>query len=483
MKVLFAAAEAVPFAKTGGLGDVIGSLPKALKKKDIDIRIILPLYDTIPEQYKQEMLDLGTLTVPVAWRKQYCGLKSLVFQGVELYFIDNEYYFKRDRLYGYDDDAERFAFFSRAVLESLPKLGYKPDILHCHDWHTALISVFLRAFYADISSYEGIKTILTIHNISYQGVFSYEVLGDIIGIEQDDSIALNLSLFSRINYLKGGIAYSDELTTVSKTYAKEIITTDYGENLDTLLKEKQNKLNGIINGLDYEDYNPLTDTALKYNYKYSLKKKRKNKLELQREFGLRVGDEVCLFAVVSRLTEQKGIELLISVLPDLIKLKIQLVLLGTGDKTYEKALIVAAKLAPDCIGVRFEFDEALARRIYAGSDIFLMPSRTEPCGLGQLIALRYASIPVVHATGGLKDTICPYNMNNGQGNGFCFEEYSASAFFEAVKEAINIYNQPYLWNGLVKNAAKSNFSWSNAARDYVLLYRNIIRQGKEDSNK
>lgn len=475
MKVLFAAAEAVPFAKTGGLGDVIGSLPKALKNRNTDIRVIMPLYSNIPLRYGQDLTDLGTITVPVSWRKQYCGLKTLINDGIRYYFIDNEYYFKRDKLYGYDDDAERFAFFSRAILESLPVLGFKPDILHCHDWHTAIASIFLRAFYTEKKFYQGIQTILTIHNIAYQGIFSNYILGDVLGIGDNDGIAGALKYNDGINYLQGGIAVSDEVTTVSRTYAKEIVTPEYGEKLDGLLKEKKNKLHGIINGIDYQSYNPKKDPAVPIKYQYSLEKKCQNKNRLQKEVDLPVRDDICLLAVVSRLTKQKGIDLLIAVLPKLFKMKVQLVIIGTGEEIYEHKLLQKAAQSPGNMAVRLEFDDSLARRVYAGSDVFLMPSRTEPCGLSQLIALRYGSIPIVHSTGGLKDTIYPFEKNNNRGNGFCFDEYTTEAFLETIKEALCTYKKPELWRNIVRNAVKADYSWRFSAKEYIKLYRNTIK--------
>lgn len=479
MRVLFAAAEAVPFAKTGGLGDVIGSLPKALVSRKNDIRIIMPRYHRMIPDDDNVLTDLGTVTVPLAWRKQQCGLKAMVNEGITYYFVDNDYYFGRDKLYGYDDDAERFAFFSRAVLECLPVLRFKPEIIHCHDWHTAPVSVFLRVFYGNNDFYKRIKTVLTIHNIAYQGIFSEYVLDDVLGVAANEDLAAVLKNNGCINFLQGGIALSDAVTTVSKTYAQEILTPAYGEKLDALLREKQRKLHGIINGIDYVSYDPRHDPAVAVNYRFSADKKRRNRRLLQQELHLPVTDDVCLLAMIARLTEQKGIDLILEVLPELLSMKVQLVILGTGDAKYEKFLTDFAAQASENLAVRLGFDELLARRIYAGSDIFLMPSRTEPCGLSQMIALRYASIPIVHITGGLKDTICPFNRDNGQGNGFIFWEYTADALLKAIAEALGIYEKPELWRRLIRNAARSDYSWHRSAQEYLKLYRGTINQHKK----
>lgn len=474
MKVLFAAAEAVPFAKTGGLGDVIGSLPRTLKESRLDVRVIMPFYKTIPCEYRKAAADLGAITVPVSWRRQYCGLKSLGYENLTFYFLDNEYYYNRTSSMATATMRNASLFFSRAVLEALPHLGFQPDILHCHDWHTGPISVFIREFYRNASFYKNVKTILTIHNIAYQGNFSYEILGDVLGLADgyytDDSLKLN----SGISYLKGGMAFTDAITTVSKTYAQEILTPRLGEGLHKFLAGKKGKLKGIVNGIDYDEYNPMTDPAIAIHYRYSLKKKRENKCLLQQELGLARNKETCLAALVSRLAEQKGIDLLLAVLPALLEKGIQVVILGTGDPSYEKALQKMAKKHRENLAVRIGFDENMARRIYAGSDLFFMPSLKEPCGLGQLIALRYGSIPVVHQTGGLQDTVFPYKADTAHGNGFSFSKYTAGGFLAAVQEALGIYQQEKEWNKIFKNAVNSNYGWANSAREYADLYRALL---------
>lgn len=482
MKVIFAAAEAVPFVKTGGLGDVLGSLPQALQKRGLDVRVILPLYGVISEEYRQEMVKLGTFTVPLAWRKQHCGLFGLEHKGTTWYFLDNEQYFKREGIYGYSDDAERFAFLSRAVPEALLFLGLKPGVIHCHDWHTALVSLFLYAFYGANPFFGGTKTVLSIHNIAYQGVFPQEVLPDVLGLGEEYLCENGLKHSGGINYLKGGIAFADCLTTVSRTYAEEITTCRLGEGLEPLLRARKNDLYGILNGLDYQEYNPLTDSSLSFPYRYSLKKKRLNKVGLQQEMGLEVGENIPLLAVISRLVEQKGIDLLLPILPDIIARGAQVVVLGTGEQSYERALAELAGRFPRQMAVRIEFDERLARRIYASSDIFLMPSRTEPCGLSQIIALRYGSIPLVRATGGLKDTVSRYDAASGRGNGFLFEAYAPDDLLLTIEKALLVYRDEKNWRQLVKNALQTDLSWNKSAREYHRLYQKLCQQKKKRGN-
>lgn len=473
MKVVFAAAEGAPFVKTGGLGDVVGSLPQALKKEGIETAVVLPLYHDIPLKYKELMHTVKEISVPLGWRNQYCGIKKMDYQGVTFYFLDNEYYFKRDGIYGFYDEAERFAFFSRALLEIIPFLDFHPDILHCHDWHTGLVSVFLKAFYKDKFLYAGLKTVFTIHNLKYQGVFSDSVLGDILGLKRED-YAGELDFYGSVNYLKGGLAFSDQITTVSPSYAEEIKGPYYGEGLDNILKAKAARLVGIANGIDYEDYNPLSDIALFKNFRQSLKSKNENKKRLQQELNLPRQENTPLLAVVSRLVEQKGFSLLFHILDELLGLEIQLVVLGTGESEYEEKFRQMTKQYPDKTAALFYFDETLARRIYAGSDIFLMPSKFEPCGLSQLIAMRYGSIPVVRATGGLKDTVIPYNPATGKGNGFLFTNFNAHEFLNAIKEALYTYQEKDHWPRIVDNALKNDSSWRKSAKEYVMLYNQVL---------
>lgn len=474
MKILFAAAEAAPFAKTGGLGDVIGSLPRALRRLGLDARVVLPLYGTIPREYRLQMTEALTLAVPEAGEWRRCKVKTLQWQGVPVYFLENEAYFNRERIYAYPDDAARFAFFSRAALEFLPAAGFRPDIIHSHDWHTALISVYLRSQYASAAFYRDIQTVLTIHNPDYQGKFARNKADGTAGRAAGASYARLEA--EEANYLKGGLLAADRLTTVSPGYARELMRTD-GE-LGQLLARRMIRLDGIVNGIDNKSYNPLTDKVLYKNFRYSPRNKGMNKPALQRELGLEVNAGACLLGMVCRLTEQKGLDLLLEALPELFSLNVQLVLLGTGEKRYETALRQAAALFPGRFALRIAFDESLARRIYAAADIFLMPSRTEPCGLSQLLALRYGAVPVVHATGGLKDTILPYDGKRGAGNGFTFTEFTAPAFLAALREAYGLYGKPREWAALVKKAALSDYDWRRPAGVYARLYTDLIAERK-----
>jgi len=481
MEVLFAAAEAAPFAKTGGLGDVIGSLPSALQKENIKVRVIMPLYGDIPLHFKDNMATIGKVTVPLAWRRQPCALKRLDCQGITFYFVDNEYYFKRTGLYGFADDTERFAFFCRAVLESLPYMDFTPRVLHCHDWHTGLISVFLQAFYSNKSGaaiYDDLRTVLTIHNVAYQGVCGHFFLGDALGLGDEYYTEDRLKFNGGINFLKGGICFSDMVTTVSRTYSQEIKTPCFGEKLDPVLQKKGDSLLAVINGLDYDLYDPWTDPAISCNYRSSLKKRARNKLKLQEILGLEVNENTPLLAVVSRLVEHKGFDLFKHILEEILQMNVQLAVLGKGEERYEKMFLEAAHKFPGQAAARIMFDETLARQVYAGSDLFLMPSRTEPCGLGQLIALRYGSVPVVRETGGLKDTVRPYDEKSGSGNGFTFKEFNAGDFLFAVKKALGYYERKDIWPKIVKNALKADYSWKEPAREYSRLYTKLQKTGR-----
>lgn len=480
MEVLFAAAEAIPFAKTGGLGDVIGTLPQALRKHKIDARVVMPLSGGVPEVYKKRMTLLGEYSVPLRSRFRRCSLQRLDHEGVVFYFIGNEYYFQRQALYGFADDAERFAFFCRAVLEGLPLFEFRPRILHCHDWHTALLSVFLSAFYRyDPCSqvYSGLRTILTIHNLAYQGVCEPSALAGVLGLGEEYFTEDGLKFERGINILQGGIVFSDLVTTVSRTYASEITTPLLGEKLDPVLRARDGEVHGITNGLDYELYNPLTDPALFCNYRTSIKKRTANKRKLQEILGLEPRENTPLLAVVSRLVEHKGFDLFQTLLDKLFRLDIQLVVLGRGERRYEQMFLEAAGRFPGKAAVRIRHDEDLARLIYAGSDVFLMPSKSEPCGLAQLIALRYGSVPVVRETGGLKDTITPYDESTGQGFGFTFQKYEPDDFFFTIKKVLGYYKQKERWDGIVKNALSADFSWEKPAAEYSRLYRETARAG------
>lgn len=471
LKVLFVASEAAPFAKTGGLGDVIGSLPKELKNQEIDIRVIMPKYSSIPAEFAAQMAQKATVTVPVGWRRQYAGLFELNYQDITWYFIDNEYYFKRDSLYGHYDEAERYAYFCRAVLKALPHLDFIPDIIHCHDWQTGPLSAMLKQQYRAREQYAAIKTVFTIHNLMYQGIFPGDILGDLLGLPSSVFTADGMEFFGQVNFLKGGLAFSNVVTTVSKSYAKEIQQPYFGEKLDGFLTKRQSDIYGIINGIDYEVYNPADDPDISTHYTWRGTTKRlENKLRLQAELGLPAGKHIPVIGIVSRLVASKGLDLIAHVMEELLGLDIQLVVLGTGEARYENMFKDAAWRHPDKVSANICFSEPLAHRIYAGSDLFLMPSRFEPCGIGQLIALRYGSIPIVREVGGLKDTVIPVNKETGEGNGFTFVNYNAHEMLGTIEEAVALYRDKPLWAKLMKNAMRADHSWRQSAMEYRQLY-------------
>ncbi|MDD4600187.1 MAG: glycogen synthase GlgA [Negativicutes bacterium] len=476
IKVLMAAAEAVPFVKTGGLADVIGSLPKALREQGVDVRVILPKYDAIGADFKQQMTLKAELSVPLSWRQQYCGVEELVYQGVTFYFIDNEYYFKRPGLYGHYDDAERYAYFARAVLECLPALDFKPDIIHCHDWHTGMINAFLKAHYAHDPFYQEMKTLFTIHNLGYQGVFAKEITQDILGLDESYLSPDKLEFNDGVNFMKGGLVFADQISTVSRTYAEEIQYPYFGEKLDGLLRQRRDDLTGIVNGLDYDLYNPATDARLFANYGVkTIDKKQENKTKLQEKLGLPVRRDIPLIAIVSRLVPSKGLDLIAHILDELLGHEsVQLVVLGTGDDKYQQLFEQAAWQYPGKVSSNVCFDENFAHQIYAGADLFLMPSLYEPCGIGQLIALRYGTLPVVRETGGLKDTVLSYNKYTDKGNGFTFAHYNAHDMLYTIKRALGLYYDIPVWNRIVTNAMSSDYSWQESAKQYVGLYHKLV---------
>ncbi len=474
MTILLVAAEGVPFVKTGGLADVIGSLPQELKKLGLDVRVMLPKYGDIPEHFKIEMTHCCDFTVPLSWRQLYGGVQRLEYEGVPFYFIDNEYYFKRPGIYGFPDEGERFAFFCRAVLEALPHLDFSPRIIHCHDWHTGMISVFLKAFYGADPAYQGIRTVFTIHNLEYQGLFPPEFLEDVLGLPERYFTWDGVEFNGQVSFIKGGINFADLLTTVSESYAQEIQYPFFGARLDGLLRQRKDVLQGILNGIDMKIYNPAEDPHIcePYNWKKPARK-RLNKEELQRKLSLPVRKDVPLIGLVSRLASQKGLDLIAHIWEELLSLDVQLVVLGTGEPRYEELFRYVADKYPDKVSANLFFDNRLAHHIYAGSDLFLMPSLYEPCGLGQLIALRYGSLPVVRETGGLRDTVQPYNEHTGEGNGFTFTNYNAHDLLHVLKEAVSLYQQRTTWSKLVKNAMKADFSWYKSAQKYQDLYREL----------
>ena len=472
MKVLYAASEALPFIASGGLGDVAGSLPHALRKRLIGCRVVLPMYDTIKQELKDTMKFITHISVPVAWRRQYCGIFEAKYNGVIYYLIDNQYYFKRDTIYGHYDDAERFAFFSRAVLEIIPYIDFKPDIIHCNDWQTALTPVYYSAMYANSPGYENIKTIFTIHNIQYQGVYGKELLEDVLGIPADKASLLEYD--GCINFMKGAIECADKVTTVSPSYADEILDPWYSHGLDSILNERRYKLRGILNGIDTVGYDPATDKCIKANFSADdISGKKIDKEELQKEMGLPVKPGVPVIGMVTRLVSHKGLDLVKGILDELLATsEMQLVVLGSGDYEYESYFRWIAEKYPDKVGLRIGFVPELARKIYAGADMFLMPSKSEPCGLSQMVALRYGTVPIVRETGGLRDSIT--DCGNGKGNGFTFKSYNAHDMLDAIRRALTLYYNGD-WNELVLRALNCDFSWGRSANAYIRLYKETLK--------
>jgi len=469
MKVLYAASEAYPFAMSGGLADVAYALPKALRRRLVGCRIVMPLYDTISKELRDNMKFITHITVPVSWRRQYCGIFEARLNGVIYYFIDNQYYFKRDTLYGHFDDAERFAFFSRAVLEIIPHIDFCPDVIHCNDWQTAMVPVYLNAFYRDNPLYQNIKTVFTIHNIQYQGKYGKEILGDVLGIPAEREHILEYD--NCVNLMKGALAESDRITTVSPTYANEIKTPFYAHGLDEILREFDYKLTGIVNGIDIDVYNSETDPLIYQNYTAeTIDKKAVNKVELKKEMGL-PESEAPLIGIVSRFAGHKGFDLVKCVFEDMLKFGVQFAILGSGEWEYESFFAEMAQKYPDKVALKTGFIPQLAHRIYAGADIFLMPSKSEPCGLAQMVALRYGTIPVVRRTGGLNDTVS--DSGDGVGNGFTFADYNAHAMSNAVWRATEGYKDKNGWEILKKRAMAGDYSWAKSAGDYIKLYKGI----------
>ncbi|MFS1517490.1 glycogen synthase GlgA [Bacillus sp. SCS-151] len=476
MKVLFAVSECVPFAKTGGLGDVAGALPKELKQLGTDIRVMLPKYGTIPIQYRKKMKKEANITVQVGWRQQYCGIESLEQDGVTFYFIDNEYYFKRDFiLYGHYDDGERFSFFCQAVLASLPILDFKPDVIHAHDWHTGMISYLLKEKYSKVPFYEKIKTVFTIHNLQYQGVYPKEILPELFGLNEQSFASTSLEFYGNVNFMKAGIVTSNVVTTVSPTYKHEVQTPYYGEKLDGVLRDRKQSLVGILNGIDDQSYDPKNDPYITKNFdRTSIDSKVLNKQHLQEHFSLPVRKKTPVIAMVTRLTQQKGIDLLINIFHELMQEDIQLIVIGSGDHQYESFFNEMVNHYPDKCKAYIGFHEELARMIYAGADLFLMPSLFEPCGLGQLIAMRYGVIPIVRETGGLNDTVESFNEEKMTGNGFTFTNYNAHDMLYTISRALSYYHKTDLWNKLIIEVMGRDFSWAQSAFKYNQLYADLM---------
>ncbi len=475
MQIVFASAECAPFVKTGGLGDVAGSLPAALVRAGAEVIVMVPKYATIKDEYKAQMEHFSDFYVSLGWRNEYCGLEKLEHDGVTYMFIDNERYFARDYPYGFFDDGERFAFFSKAITESLQHLpaGFECDILHCNDWQTALAPVFLREFYQGLPLYDRVKTVFSIHNVAFQGQFSDTVMEDILGVAHIPAAATQLRCDAcSINYMLGALHYADAITTVSPTYAGEIQTPEFGEGLDGVLRERSYALQGILNGIDVAGFDPATDKRIAANYTVEDRSgKAVCKAKLQEELGLEVRDDRPLMVMVTRLTRQKGMDLVMYALDRILSGGVQVAVLGTGDRDYEDGLRYFQDKYPGTMAARIEFDPALSQRMYAAADMFLMPSKFEPCGLSQIIAMRYGTLPIVRETGGLKDTVIPYNEFTGEGTGFSFSNFNGDEMGDAVFRAARLFwDNRNAWNQLVTQAMSQDFSWTRSADKYLDLY-------------
>lgn len=475
MQIVFASAECAPFVKTGGLGDVAGSLPAALVRAGAEVIVMVPKYATIKDEYKSQMKHFSDFYVSLGWRSEYCGLEKLEHDGVTYMFIDNERYFARDYPYGFFDDGERFAFFSKAITESLQHLpeGFECDILHCNDWQTALAPVFLREFYQGLPLYDRVKTVFSIHNVAFQGQFSDTVMEDILGVAHIPAAASQLRCDAcSINYMLGALRYADAITTVSPTYASEIQTPEFGEGLDGVLRERSYALQGILNGIDVAGFDPATDKRIAANYTVEDRSgKAVCKAKLQEELGLEVRDDRPLMVMVTRLTRQKGMDLVMYALDRILAGGVQVAVLGTGDRDYEDGLRYFQDKYPGTMAARIEFDPALSQRMYAAADMFLMPSKFEPCGLSQIIAMRYGTLPIVRETGGLKDTVIPYNEFTGEGTGFSFSNFNGDEMGDAVFRAARLFwDNRDVWNQLVTQAMSQDFSWTRSADKYLDLY-------------
>lgn len=473
-KILFVASECVPFIKTGGLADVVGSLPKYLNKEEYDIRVMIPNYMAISDLHKEQMKYKAHFYMELAWRSQYVGIMEMEYEGIIFYFIDNEYYFSGNTPYGnIYEDIEKFAFFCKASLSALPIIDFKPDIIHCHDWQTGLLPVYLEDMFSTEEFYQGIKTIMTIHNLKFQGGWDVKTVKDITGLSQHYFTSDKLEAYGNANFLKGGIVYADYVTTVSNSYADEIKTPFYGEGLDGLMRARSNFLTGIVNGIDYEEYNPETDSLIYKNYSAMnfRKEKIKNKRALQQELGLEINDKKFMIGIVSRLTDQKGLDLIDYVIEELCAEDTQLIVLGTGDQKYEHLFRHFAWKYNDRVSANIFYSDEKAHKIYAACDTFLMPSLFEPCGLSQLISLRYGTVPIVRETGGLRDTVEPYNEFESTGTGFSFCNYNAHEMLAAIRYAKNVYrNKKREWNKIIDRGMEKDFSWNNSARRYEELY-------------
>lgn len=473
MNVLFVSSEASPFAKSGGLGDVIGALPKELHKKGINAKVVIPLYKETKDKFMKKLKLLNVITVSLSWRNQYCGILKTEYGGVEYYFIDNEYYFYRDGYYGHFDDAERFAFFSKAALDILPHIDFKPDIIHCNDWQSAMSIVYLKTIYRTNLFYRDIKSVFTIHNIEYQGKFNPYIRGDVLGLKDEHESILMYD--QCINFMKGAIQVCDKLTTVSPSYANELKTPFFACGLQNIIKQNEYKLKGILNGIDTDVFNPARDKYIKHHYSAKhLEGKQKDKSELQKKLDLKVDANIPIISMVVRLVSHKGIDLVREVFEEILNKDVQVIIQGTGDKEYEEYFKYTAEQQNEKLAFCSYFSAELANQIYAGSDLFLMPSKSEPCGLSQMIAATYGTIPIVRETGGLYDSIEPFNILTNKGNGITFKTFDAYDMLDAIERGIEVFHEPKKWRILVRNAMQSDFSWRYRILEYINLYTEML---------
>ena len=478
--ILFVASEAVPFIKTGGLADVVGSLPKYFNKDKYDVRVIIPKYTCLLSEYLEKMIYKTHFYIDLAWRSQYVGVFELEYDGIMFYFIDNEFYFSGSKPYGYmHEDIEKFAFFSKAVLSAIPVIGFKPDIIHCNDWQTGLVPVYLKERFANGEFFQGVKAIMTIHNLKFQGIWDLKKVRDITGLDDYYFTPDKLEAYNDANYLKGGIIYADYITTVSSSYAKEIQTSFYGEGLDGLMRSRSNFLCGIVNGIDYKEYDPETDTRIAFNFNQITfrKEKWKNKVALQKELSLDVDKNKFMIGIVSRLTDQKGFDLIAYVMDQICAEDVQLVILGTGDEKYENMFRHYDWKYNNRVSANIYYSEDMSHKIYASCDAFLMPSLFEPCGLSQLMSLRYGTVPIVRETGGLKDTVQPYNEYECSGTGFSFANYNAHEMLRIINYAKNIYyKKKREWNKIIDRGMLTDYSWNLSAKKYEEIYEKLLEE-------
>ncbi len=484
MKILFAASESVPFVKTGGLADVVGALAPVLARQGHDVRVIIPYFSAIPHEYTSQMTHVCDFEVQLGWRRQYCGIEKIEKDGVTWYFMDNKFYFGRPYIYGMGgDEYERFGFFCRGILNMLPLINFQPDVIHAHDWQSGMVPALLKIQYAHLPFYAGIKTIFTIHNLQYQGIFGIREVQDVLGLGDSLWTDDKLECFGCANFMKAALVYSDCITTVSPSYSEEIQTAYYGERLDGLLRARKDDLFGVLNGIDMDEYNPATDHRIAAPFSIDdLTGKKACKRALQEELGLEVNPDIPIIGMVGRLSNQKGLDLVDYVIADIMRQDLQLVVLGMGEGRYFNLFSWAEGEYKGRVAARFTMDHGLAHRIYAGTDMFLMPSQFEPCGLSQMIAMRYGSVPIVRETGGLRDTVLSYNEFNNQGNGFTFFNYNAHDMLHTIERAVDYYrNHPETWRELQHRGMTGDYSWAHSAKEYLKLYHALFEEKPEKS--